>query len=578
MKSLNIKYEKIFLSSWKPYIWLCILTLAVYFQTFWYSFSPMDDTWLIVQKLDSLKDISNLPSYFLNSTLGRAVGYYRPLLMITFMFDTLIGGGSPFVYHLSNVIFHMASVLLVFRLFTKTGINTLLSFVFAMIFAVHPANVLAVAWIPGRNDVILSLFVFASAITCINYFREHKIYWFILHLFCLICALLTKESAIVLPFILYIYYLLLHENHKRTEKIIFPIIWITVLAGWYLLRFYVVSGNVHLAQPNATQTIIKTISSMTIFFGRFFVPFELNGHWPLITGTLVLVIIVILILSKSISSRMTLWGALWFMMFLLVPVVFKGGVYNHWLYPASFGAFILIAQVKPFKINKIVQFGILFLVLGIFITKTLVESKIYKDELTYANNYVNRSSDYIMSYFSRGIAYLKKNQYNEAIRDFDRVLAVRTDFVNAYYNRGVAYNLLKKYDLAINDFNKTVELSPNFVYAYLQRGNTYYLIGNYTLAVQDYSMYLRYNSPDPIVFLNRARAYYQLFQYNNAIQDLNHYIKIKPNDSNGYYVLGIVYYDIQDLNKSYKLLLKALHMGYSVPPKLLEELKAKLNL
>jgi tetratricopeptide (TPR) repeat protein len=70
------------------------------------------------------------------------------------------------------------------------------------------------------------------------------------------------------------------------------------------------------------------------------------------------------------------------------------------------------------------------------------------------------------AYNGRGITYLKKGQYNQAISDFTKALEIIPRFAAAYNNRGLAYSDKGQYDQAISDFTKALEIKPRFAAAY----------------------------------------------------------------------------------------------------------------
>ena len=74
-------------------------------------------------------------------------------------------------YHAMNLLFHLLSVLLLFVLFKKVGLDKLKSFLLTLLFAVHPVLSQAVVWIPGRNDTILAMFAFGFVICALDYIR-----------------------------------------------------------------------------------------------------------------------------------------------------------------------------------------------------------------------------------------------------------------------------------------------------------------------------------------------------------------------------------------------------------------------
>jgi tetratricopeptide (TPR) repeat protein len=64
-----------------------------------------------------------------------------------------------------------------------------------------------------------------------------------------------------------------------------------------------------------------------------------------------------------------------------------------------------------------------------------------------------------------------------------------------------------QYNLAIIDFNKAIAIDPTFSWAYLGRGNCYFAIQQYDSAIADYTKLIELTPNDPIGYQNRAYAY-----------------------------------------------------------------------
>ncbi len=104
------------------------------------------------------------------------MGHYQPLSWLTFSLDYLFWGLEPFGFHLTSIVLHGFTAVLVyfvtFRLFaitlpsavTDNKLTTLALCAFvALLFGVHPLRVESVAWVTQRRDV-LSAFLLLSTV------------------------------------------------------------------------------------------------------------------------------------------------------------------------------------------------------------------------------------------------------------------------------------------------------------------------------------------------------------------------------------------------------------------------------
>ncbi len=93
-------------------------------------------------------------------SLWKLLDYY-PVSNTTLWLEWRLWGSDPAPYRISNLILHVASALLLWMILAKLGITG--AYFAALLFAVHPLNVEAVAWIAQRKDV-LALFFFLLSV------------------------------------------------------------------------------------------------------------------------------------------------------------------------------------------------------------------------------------------------------------------------------------------------------------------------------------------------------------------------------------------------------------------------------
>ena len=96
---------------------------------------------------------------------------YRPLRYISYALDYRIFGMNPAGFRLMNMIYHALSVLALFWALKMFGLTKRAAFVSALIFAVHPVNTDAVAYISGRRDVLMGLFYILSIGCFFKFYR-----------------------------------------------------------------------------------------------------------------------------------------------------------------------------------------------------------------------------------------------------------------------------------------------------------------------------------------------------------------------------------------------------------------------
>ena len=152
-------FNKINISSQRQklivYVILTLAALAVYRQVHQYSFINFDDIGYVTQYSNIQSGITN---GFLWAFGTRYADLWNPLVWLSFMFDYQLYGLNAGGYHVTNLILHILSTLLLFWLFNRmTGAVWQSAFV-AALFALHPLHVESVAWISERKDVLSAFF------------------------------------------------------------------------------------------------------------------------------------------------------------------------------------------------------------------------------------------------------------------------------------------------------------------------------------------------------------------------------------------------------------------------------------
>jgi protein O-mannosyl-transferase len=92
---------------------------------------------------------------------------YWPVTGSSFWLEWRLWGMRASGYHLSNVLQHIASALLVWLVLHKLSIPG--AWIAACLFALHPVNVESVAWITQRKNTLSQIFLLLSIVWFIRY-------------------------------------------------------------------------------------------------------------------------------------------------------------------------------------------------------------------------------------------------------------------------------------------------------------------------------------------------------------------------------------------------------------------------
>ena len=123
--------------------------------------------------------------------------FYRPLITLSFWLDTAIAGANPVISHVSNVLAHTVSALLVGLLWRRL-LDDSRAFAAGLLWAIAAGHIGTVAWAVGRVDghttvwILLSVWLFVRWLEGMPWART-------LSVVAMMLALMSKELALCLP-------------------------------------------------------------------------------------------------------------------------------------------------------------------------------------------------------------------------------------------------------------------------------------------------------------------------------------------------------------------------------------------
>ena len=179
-------------------------------------------------------------------------GFFRPLFIWSYVIDSRIWGARAFGYHVTNVLFHGLNGFLVFKLAARlirrfaltSGGETVVAIAAAALFLLHPSHTEAVTWISGRADLIATFFVLASLLAYLAYAESAHASRLMASLGCFVLALLAKESAICLPFLILVISVVMRDRlGQRVGQILKTFaLYLSILVGFIIIRAFVIGS------------------------------------------------------------------------------------------------------------------------------------------------------------------------------------------------------------------------------------------------------------------------------------------------------------------------------------------------
>lgn len=197
-------------AAWLMLMLIVLATAAVYAPVLFNFFSGDDFvhlTWLT----EAVKNPELVWRNFHTSWLeGTTTRFYRPLISVFMVSDYLIWKTNGLGFHLTNLACHLTSVLFLFLIFKEIcrrfEIGTAhWPLAGAALFGLYPLHPEAVSWITGRVDSVVTVFVLGSFWCFMRWRATRRIYWSFISALAMALGLLSKEMAVTLPPLFFIW-------------------------------------------------------------------------------------------------------------------------------------------------------------------------------------------------------------------------------------------------------------------------------------------------------------------------------------------------------------------------------------
>jgi protein O-mannosyl-transferase len=497
---------------------LASITFMVYARTIFLDYTKLDDSIFIVENAQYNSDAKNIGVSFQRGLFNPTKdAYYRPLFLVDFILESRIFGIKPAGYHFTNLIYHIISVILLFLFLKRIKIPPIDSFLLSLLFAVHPVLTQAVAWIPGRNDMLLMIFFLSSFILLFKYFEKPAPVLLFLHALFFLAALFTKETAIIIPVIIGGFSFFYLKCGWR--KLVFPLIsWIASVTIWALVRSTATLSKNWVSPAEMFHAGLDRMGVILQYLGKIFFPvnltvFPVAEDITLVWGILAVAgLVALIVYSKSYTRPLTYLGLFWFIVFLIpvliVPKSLNDQVFEHRLYLPVIGILIVLSQAIPFgsSFNPTLKIAIVTGIALIFTIESLVRTSYFKDAVTFWTHAVEGSPH---SAYAKTLLGTKMEDPAEREKLFREARALEPNLKNLNYYLGKVLFDRQEPDSAEYYLRTEIAHNPMIPDAYFLLAQIEFSRNNFDSAAVNLEKVIDLNPLDPQANHNLVLLYYQ---------------------------------------------------------------------
>ena len=175
-------------TEWWGALGLLVVLLVIYLPALGHGFIKDDFAWIASSQVTSVAALFVL--------FTEAADFYRPVVGLSFAVDWWLFGLSPLAFGLTNLALLLAAAFAVRTLALALGMQRETAMVAAALFCLnyHGINT-SLLWISGRTSLLVTLFALLAASAFVGGRRWRAMAWTLV-------AMLSKEDAVLLPFVL----------------------------------------------------------------------------------------------------------------------------------------------------------------------------------------------------------------------------------------------------------------------------------------------------------------------------------------------------------------------------------------
>lgn len=535
-----------------------------------------------------IRHVKFIPDFFTrrlseNSAWGRGFdSYYRPVFLLSFLFDYHLWGLQPFWFHLHNILLHIFCTILVFYFAKTFWDDWRFSYLSALLFCLHPIHTEAVTAVFNRMDILVSVLSLGAFLLFAEFIGSQKkgALFYFLSLVLFGFSLFAKElAAMLLPVLFFYDYLFVEKNLRRLIKRrwVYYGGFVAVFLFYFSFRIVTlgsfVAGYVH--QPMYTS-FAKTdfpwlapyivLQTLFVYIQKLIMPvnfqivyyFILDNFWNaevFLSFIIILISLYWIVRCRKDSPLITFFLGWFFLMVFPVSQIIPFGniVAEHYLYLPSVGFCCLTAYLLTQLWNRVRQtkntlLRPSFIVIGIaslcffYLYQTIIRNYDWRNELTLWRSSASQASLSPKPYLNLANAYVDAGEVAEAERQYLKALKLKPFDGAALSSLGALYVRERKTQEGLDLMLMALRFDPDDSLTFRNIGRTYNLMGDYDKAIRYLKEAKKLNPARLELYYDLGIAYLNGKDYDFALREFKTATDIDSTFAWGYYGQGLVYY------------------------------------
>ena len=452
-------------------------------------------------------------------------------------------GLVPWVFRLTNILFHMGNVVLVWLLVQKCFKKPIVSFLASVLFAIHPLAIESITWISGGVYAQYAFFFLIAL-----YWYDDKAFWRRLgSVVSFILSLLISEKAVPLLFV-FILYEWVYGNVKTHWKRMMPyvLVWICFIL-FYISRIGVRVSDVGQASYQTTSGFYNPLLQIPIAISSYLELFiwpknltlyhasSYGSNWELAIRMLVTAGFLMAAVYGVVRKRPFGFWLSWVVCSLGITLLpFKIGwiVAERYAYLAFIGLCVVVGMIFDtlLSIKRWYVVGVcaITVVILALCTRTIVRNNDWRteDSLWVATAMVSPDNEH--SWNNMGDVYSRHGEYEKSIEAFTRATRINPNYADAYHNIGNTYIQMKKYNEAAPFFEQALSINPNLWQSYQDLAIVALANKQYPQAIAYFKKAIAINPHEAVLWTNMAVVYLELGEKDKAKEAIDAAFVIDP--------------------------------------------------